>query len=96
MPPLTIVAHIHAAPGKAAFLRTELERLVAPTRAEAGCIQYDLHHDNADPDHFMFFELWASRDLWQAHMQAPHIAAFGASSAGAVAGSSLYEMTPIA
>ena len=70
MSKLTIVANIHANPDKVDLVKTELEKLIPTTRAETGCIQYDLHQDNTDPAHFMFFEIWESRDLWQEHMEA--------------------------
>jgi len=94
--PLTILARITAAPGKEDLLRAELSKLVAPTRAEAGCIAYDLHQDNDDPRSFVFYETWQSRDLWQAHMSAPHIAAYAQATAGAVSDFALQEMTLIA
>lgn len=77
MAQLTIVANIHAHPDKIDLVKTELQKLVAITRAEAGCLQYDLHQDNDDPAHFLFYENWRSRDLWQAHMNAPHLTAYG-------------------
>ena len=40
---LTILAQITAVEGKEAFVRAELEKLIIITRAEDGCIQYDLH-----------------------------------------------------
>lgn len=91
--PLTIVAHIHAEPGKETFVHDALQKLVAPTRAEPGCVTYDLHRDNADPGHFMFFEIWENRALWQDHMQAPHLKAHGQATQGAVARVELFEMT---
>lgn len=90
---LTIVAHIHAVAGKEALVAAELEKLVAITRAEDGCIQYDLHRDTADPAHFLFFENWESRELWQTHMNAPHLAAYMQATEGAVAQFTLHEMT---
>lgn len=51
---LTILARISAADGKDALLRAELEKLVAPTRAEEGCLRYDLHTDNETPGFFVF------------------------------------------
>lgn len=93
---LTIVAHITAHPDKVDLLTEELEKLVPFTRAEEGCVQCDLHQDNADPAHFMFFENWEKRELWQAHMSAPNIKAFGAATDGAVADFQLFEMTQIA
>ena len=94
--PLTILAQLTAAPGKEALLRAELEKLVAPTRAEAGCIQYDLHLDNESPGFFVFYEIWETRDLWQDHMAAPHIDSFRAATEGAVETFVLNEMTKIA
>ena len=91
--PLTIVANIHAVPGKEDLVKAELEKLVPITRDEAGCLQYDLHQNNDDPTHFLFFENWESRELWQTHMNAPHLAAYGQATAGAVAQFTLFEMT---
>ncbi|MEX3007331.1 putative quinol monooxygenase [Hoeflea sp. TYP-13] len=92
---LTIVANIHAKPEKRELVKSELEKLIAITRSEEGCIQYDLHQDNEDPDHFMFYENWQSRDLWQMHMNAPHLAAYMEATDGAVANFTLNEMERI-
>ncbi|QQS55204.1 MAG: antibiotic biosynthesis monooxygenase [Candidatus Competibacteraceae bacterium] len=95
MTTLTIIANIHANPDQIDRVKAELEKLVPITRAEKGCLQYDLHRDNEDPAHFMFFESWESRELWQAHMNAPHLAAYMKATDGAVAEFILNEMTPI-
>lgn len=89
---LTIIATIRAAAGKADLVHAELTKLVAPTREEAGCIQYDLHRDNNDPSHFVFYENWESRALWQAHMAAPHLAAYLSATEGAVDAFTVSEM----
>lgn len=73
--PLTIIANIHAKPGQEQTVLNALKKLVGPTLKEAGCIQYDLHRDNDDPAHFMFYETWENRDLWQDHTRSAHIAA---------------------
>ena len=93
---LTILAQITAAPGKEDLVRAELETLVPITRAEAGCRQYDLHVDNENPGFFVFYETWESRELWQAHMNAPHLDAFRQATEGAIARFVLSEMTQIA
>jgi len=90
---LTIVANIHAKAEKVELVKAELQKLIETTRAENGCIQYDLHQDNEDPAHFMFYENWTSRELWQTHMNAPHIAAYRAATDGAVEAFTLNEMT---
>ncbi|MEM7528233.1 MAG: putative quinol monooxygenase [Pseudomonadota bacterium] len=94
--PLTILAQITAQPGKEGLVRSELEKLVPITRAEAGCLQYDLHLDTENPGFFVFYENWETRALWQTHMNAPHLAAYMTATEGAVASFTLNEMTKIA
>jgi len=92
---LTIVANIIANPDQIDLVRTELEKLLPITRAEAGCLQYDLHQDNDNPAHFTFYENWETRALWQTHMNAPHLTAYMQATDGAVAEFVLSEMTQI-
>jgi len=96
MTALTIVANIVAHADKIDLVHTELKKLVDITRAEEGCVLYDLHQNNDNPAHFMFFENWESRALWQTHMAAPHLAEYGAATAGAIESFTLYEMTKTA
>lgn len=95
MPNLTIVANIVANADKIDLVKAELQKLIAPTLAEDGCIQYDLHQDNDDPARFLFYENWESREQWQAHMNAPHLAAYQSATDGSVAEFTLFEMTPV-
>lgn len=90
---LTIVANIIAKPDQADTVKAELKKLIETTRAEAGCISYDLHQDNVNPAHFLFYENWESRELWQAHMGSPHLAEFLATTEGALESLSVNEMT---
>ena len=89
------VAHIQAHPDHIDLLKAELEKLIAATRAEQGCLQYDLHQGNSDPARFMFYENWTSRALWQTHMGAPHLAAYLAATEGKVLNFSLHELTVV-
>lgn len=95
MPKLTIVAHITVVPDKIDLVKASLQSIIAPTLAEAGCLQYDLHQDNENPAHFMFYENWESRALWQDHMKSAHLAAHKKRCEGAVAGVVIHEMTPV-
>ena len=95
MPKLTIVANIHAKSDKIDLVKSELEKLIAPTLKEEGCINYDLHQDNENPAHFMFFENWESRELWQVHMEMQHLKDYLAATDGAVEEFTLNEMTQI-
>jgi len=75
MKPLTIVVQFQARPGKEAELRKVLTALLAPTRKESGCMNYDLHLAPDDPAKFLFYENWASRAHHDAHFNSPHIQA---------------------
>jgi len=96
MPRLTIVANITAKAGKTDLVKDELKKLIDITRTEAGCVQYDMHQDNQNPAHFLFFEIWESRDLWQKHMAAKHLKDYLAATEGAIEDFTLNEMTQVA
>lgn len=92
---LTIVAHIHAKTEKAGLVREDLPKLVSLSRAEEGCIRYDPHVANDDPAHFMVYENWTSRALWQRPMDSQHSAACRKATERAVAAFRLFGMTRI-
>ena len=96
MSKLTIVANIKAKSGQTDLVKAELLKLIDVTRAEAGCLQYDLHQDNENPTHFIFVENWQSRELWQTHMNAPHLKDYLAATDGAVETFTLNELSQIA
>lgn len=54
-------------------LRKILAGQVTPTRAEAGCVNYDFHVDAENPNVFVFYENWRSRADLDAHMKTPHL-----------------------
>ncbi len=92
---LTIIANIVAKDDHIELVKTELVKLINTTRAEEGCINYDLHQDNENPTHFTFYENWSSRELWQTHMANDHLADYMAATEGCVASFTLNEMTKI-
>lgn len=96
MSKITITGNILAKADKVELVKSELLKLIETTRSEAGCLQYDLHQDNENPAYFMFFENWESRELWQTHMNAPHLAAYMVATDGAVEKFWLHELTQIA
>ena len=75
MKTLTVVATFQARPGREAELRAALTGLVAPTRKEAGCINYDLHVSPEEASRFLFHENWTSKAHLDAHLQSAHIKA---------------------
>ncbi|MEP4891812.1 MAG: putative quinol monooxygenase [Aliiglaciecola sp.] len=93
---LTVVANIKANADKVDLVKAELLKLIEITRAEEGCINYDLHQNNESPAHFMLYENWESRELWQTHMANQHIVDYMSATEGAVAEFTLNEMTVFA
>lgn len=92
---LTIVANIYAVKGKGALLKSELQKLIKPTLEEDGCVQYDLHCNNENPEHFIFFENWETRSLWLDHMQTSHIKRYMKNTEGFIKDFIVHEMTQI-
>jgi quinol monooxygenase YgiN len=76
-PLLTVVAELIAKPGQEDALRQALLDCIEPTRAETGCVQYDLHESTDAPGHFIFYENWTSREALDEHLQTPHLKKLG-------------------
>lgn len=92
---LTVVAIIRAEEGQEEAARAALEALIAPTRAEDGCIQYDLHRDHADPGLFIFYENWRDEAALERHLAAPHLVAHGERSRGIIKSADVRRMMRI-
>jgi quinol monooxygenase YgiN len=73
--PITVIARYEAKVGQQARLRKELQNLVTLTRAEPGCILYDLHESPENPLRFAFYETWRSQADLDAHLETPHLKA---------------------
>jgi quinol monooxygenase YgiN len=73
---LTLVAYLQAKPQKRAELEEILRSFVEPTRLEPGCIDYHFHRSADDPNQFMFYENWRSRDDFDKHLAMPYLARF--------------------
>ncbi len=69
---LKIIAVLAARPGKAEALRTLLEGMIAPSRAEPGNLRYDLWQDRTDPSRFVLDELYTGEEAIAAHRASPH------------------------
>ena len=91
--PLTILALINVTPGCEAKLIASLATLAEASRKEEGCIRYDMHLDNEDPSFIMFYETWATKDLWLEHMKSEHLKVHNAATVGCIAKLALHEMT---
>ncbi len=70
-------------------------QLIPITRAEEGCLNYNLFIDNKDNCRFAFQENWASFDAWQAHTNNDHMANYAEVTKDAVDTWELIELTQI-
>lgn len=73
MSKLTCIAKIEAQQEHKNTVLAELTKIVQPTQKEQGCINYDLHIDNANDAIFMFHETWETAEDLNAHSQSSHI-----------------------
>lgn len=72
-PGCTIIGTVVAKPEKRDELMRILAAQVAPTRAEPGCINYDFHCDKADPNIFVFYENFVSKEALEDHLKMLHL-----------------------
>jgi quinol monooxygenase YgiN len=72
---LTVLAHVKAKAGKESEVRRELLSLVAPSRRDPGCLNYDLHQAVDNPAQFLFHENWTSKAHLDQHLQKPDLQA---------------------
>ena len=70
---VTVVAKLTARPGRENDVRRTLLALIPPTRAEKGCLNYDLHQSQDDPRVFLFHENWVNRQALDEHLEMPYL-----------------------
>ncbi|MDY0834356.1 MULTISPECIES: putative quinol monooxygenase [unclassified Pseudomonas] len=68
-----LVVIINTQPGRGADQLAAFAGLAPLVRAEAGCIQYDLHPVDGNSDSFVLIETWASKAALKDHHAAPHM-----------------------
>lgn len=93
--PLSVVANISAKPEFLGEVRQALLAVVAPSRAEAGCLQYDLHLARDQPNSFVMIERWQDDATLDRHLATPHFAALGAALDGKVTGVDIVRLDPL-
>ncbi|HEV2914885.1 MAG TPA: putative quinol monooxygenase [Pyrinomonadaceae bacterium] len=79
---VSVVARVKARKGFEERVRHECLALVAPSRRESGCLNYDLHQSIDDPTLFLFYENWTSREDLERHLETAHALAFDERTAG--------------
>lgn len=91
-----VVARARLRSGAAAQLLDAVGPFVAATRAEAGCLEYDLYVSATAYEEIATVERWSSPAAAEAHMQAPHTRAFLALVAECVAAPPVIRAVPLA
>jgi quinol monooxygenase YgiN len=71
MTEVRVIARAVARKGKEDQLRTLLQGMLVPTRAEKGCKSYELYESDS-PGRFYFDETWESQAALDKHIATPH------------------------
>jgi quinol monooxygenase YgiN len=74
--PIHVTARLYSRPDTQEALRRALAALTGPTRAEPGCLRYDLFQNAGQPEEFLFIEQWRTAGDLERHLQQPHIQSF--------------------
>lgn len=69
----SIVAEVRAKPGKEAELRAATLPLIGQVRSDPKNLVYFLQEDRERPGHFVFYEVFATKDDFEAHNATPYV-----------------------
>lgn len=75
---IIIAGTVRVPPENLVGLKPHMERMLAASRAEDGCIVYSYGEDIAEPGLIRVFEVWRDQAAIDAHVQAPHMAVWRA------------------
>ncbi|PTQ07845.1 antibiotic biosynthesis monooxygenase [Sphingomonas oleivorans] len=76
MAELTNAAFFNAKPGRSEDLGVALLQLVSPSRQEEGCLRYEIHQSQDDPNAWMVLEDWRHPSDFDLHMASDYVRAF--------------------
>jgi quinol monooxygenase YgiN len=77
--PFTLIADLEAQAGRGDEVAAAIQQgqAIELTRAEPGCVVYDIGRDTDSPDRFVAYECWRDLAALEAHLLTPHFAAVG-------------------
>ena len=55
--------------GKITSIRTALEKMIPLSLKDEGCERYEIYHSSDEIGTFILVEQWASKLLWQKHLE---------------------------
>ena len=70
---LHVIGRIRAKAGKEEALKSALNALIAPSRRELACYQYDLLQSMTDPRDFCVVERWEQQQALDRHAASEHV-----------------------
>ena len=73
---LHIIARFHARPGKERAVADAIGAVSGPTRAEAGCLDYQVFRSTRDPALFFIHSRWQGEAAFDQHGELPHTVRF--------------------
>jgi quinol monooxygenase YgiN len=73
---VTVIAYIEIKPGTEEAFKAELDKLIASSRAESACVDYNFHQSIKQSTQFFAYENWASMDGLDQHAKSAHIQTF--------------------
>jgi quinol monooxygenase YgiN len=73
---LFTIARFHARPGRASELEAAIREVAVPTRAEAGCLGYQVFRGTRDDALFFIQSRWRDEEAFELHASLPHTVRF--------------------
>jgi quinol monooxygenase YgiN len=71
-----VISHVRARRGYEAIVRDTLKKLIIPSLAEEGCLEYKVFESAVDATFFVSYQVWASEKHRKAHGDTAHMAGF--------------------
>lgn len=71
---IIVAGTVRVPPAKLDEARGIMEKMIAASRAEDGCIDYSYSVDVLEPGLVRVWEVWRDREALQRHFQMPHLA----------------------
>jgi quinol monooxygenase YgiN len=69
----SIIAEVHAKPGKREDLRAATLPLIHLVRSDPKNLVYFFQEDRENPGHFIFYEVFATKEDFEAHNNMPYV-----------------------
>jgi len=91
---LGVIATIEAKPAHLGVVLAALKDMLARSRAETGCLQYDLHVDANKPCSLVMVERWTDAAALDLHLETPHFRQLQQTLDGAIDNLSIIRLTP--